>query len=91
MIRLPVLRFLISSLTVPQELNVVCGVLDAESSAMMSQYYTDISNCQKATFARWITTDADIDAEWDAYVAEIESYNLAGWLELKQQAYDLLH
>ena len=77
--------------TVPQEMNVVCGVLDAESSAMMSQYYTDISNCQKATFARWITTDADIDAEWDAYVAEIESYNLAGWLELKQQAYDLLH
>lgn len=77
--------------TVPQEMNFVGGALDTDSQALMSQYYTDISNCQKSTFARWITTDADIDAEWDAYVAEIESYNLADWLELKQQAYDLLH
>ncbi len=77
--------------TVPQELNVVTGNLDAEKTAMMNQYYTDIGNCQKATFARWVTTGADIDAEWDAYVAEIEGYNLEGWLELKQEAYDLLH
>ena len=77
--------------TVPQELNVVCGTLDSESTALMNQYYTDISNCQRSTFARWITTDADIDAEWDAFVDEINSYNLEGWLALKQQAYDLLH
>lgn len=77
--------------TVPQELNVVCGTLDSESTALMNQYYADISNCQRSTFARWITTDADIDAEWDAFVDEINSYNLEGWLALKQQAYDLLH
>lgn len=77
--------------TVPQELNYVGGTLDADSAALMSQYATDLDNCRKSTFARWITTDADIDAEWDAFVAEMESYNLAGWLELKQQAYDLIH
>jgi len=77
--------------TVPQELNFVGATLDADSAAMMSQYATDLNNCRNSTFARWITTDADIDAEWDAFVAEMESYNLAGWLELKQQAYDLLH
>lgn len=77
--------------TVPQELNYVGGTLDADSAALSSQYETDIENCRKSTFARWITTDADIDAEWDAFVAEIESYNLAGWLELCQQSYDLLH
>ena len=57
----------------------------------MNQYYTDIENCQKSTFARWITTDADIDAEWDGFVEEINGYNLADWLELKQQAYDLIN
>lgn len=77
--------------TIPQEMNVVCGTLDADSTALMDQYYTDISNCQKSTFARWITTDADIDAEWDAFVDEINGYNLEGWLALKQEAYDLVN
>ena len=77
--------------TVPQDLNFVGGTLDADSAALRSQYGTDIENCRKSTFARWITTNADIDAEWDAFVKEIEGYNLAGWLELNQQAYDLLH
>ena len=77
--------------TVPQDLNYVGGALDEEKTALMAQYYTDIGNCQKATFARWVTTDADIDAEWDAFVEEINSYNLEAWLELKQEAYDLIH
>lgn len=77
--------------TVPQSLNYVGGTLDTDSTALMNQYATDLNNCRVSTFARWITTGADIDAEWDAYVAEMEGYNLAGWLELKQQAYDMLH
>lgn len=77
--------------TVPQSMNYVGGTLDADSAALRSQYGTDINNCRKSTFARWITTDADIDAEWDAFVKEIESYNLKDWMELNQQAYDLLH
>lgn len=77
--------------TVPQSMNYVGGTLDADSAALRSQYGTDIENCRKSTFARWITTDADIDAEWDAFVKEIEGYNLEGWMELNQQAYDLLH
>lgn len=77
--------------TVPQEMNYVGATLDADSEALISEYYTDIANCRKETFARWITTDADIDAEWDAFVAETEKYKVSEWLSLKQQAYDRLH
>lgn len=77
--------------TVPQDMNFVGATRDTQSEALISEYYTDIANCRKETFARWITTDADIDAEWDAFVAETEKYKVNEWLALKQQAYDMLH
>jgi hypothetical protein len=39
---------------------------------------------------RWVTTNANIDAEWDAYVSKMKSLHEAEWLALKQKAYDLL-
>jgi putative aldouronate transport system substrate-binding protein len=77
--------------TVPQEMNFVGGTLDTDKEALRSQYATDIKNFQKETFARWITTNADIDAEWDAYVTQLQSYKLDDWLALQQEAYDLVH
>lgn len=68
----------------------VSTTLDANSEAMMKQYGTDIANYRKTTFARWITTDADIDAEWDEYVEKINELNVDEWLSYKQEAYDLL-
>lgn len=77
--------------TVPQEMNFVGGTLDTDKEALRSQYGTDIKNLQKETFARWITTGADIDAEWDAYVAQTQAFKLDEWLAIQQEAYDLVH
>jgi putative aldouronate transport system substrate-binding protein len=38
--------------------------------------------------ARFATGDVDIDAGWDDYLKELDNYNLARFLELKQAAYD---
>lgn len=77
--------------TVPQALNFVGGTLDVDKEALKSQYATDIKNLQKETFARWITTNADIDAEWDAYVSQMQAYKVEDWLALQQEAYDMIH
>ena len=57
---------------------------------MMNQYGTDINEFRRQTFATWITTNADIDAEWDSYVEQMYAFGLEDWLELKQAAYDLV-
>lgn len=68
----------------------LAGTLSEDDTTMMNQYGTDLGELRKQTFAAWITTGADIDAEWDAYVAQMEALGLADWLALKQQAYDML-
>ncbi len=77
--------------TVPTENNYVGANLDVDKTAAMNEYWTDIENYRKETWTNWITTDADIDAEWDAYVSGIEALHLADWLALKQESYDILH
>ncbi|MBQ7839591.1 MAG: extracellular solute-binding protein [Lachnospiraceae bacterium] len=66
----------------------ISAQLDADDQTLMNQLYTDLNGCRNETFARWITGQGDIDAEWDAYVAEMEAYGHSEWLELKQKAYD---
>ena len=66
------------------------GALDEDSMTMMNQYGTDINEFRRQTFATWITTNADIDAEWDSYVEQMYAFGLEDWLELKQAAYDLV-
>ncbi|GHU70421.1 ABC transporter substrate-binding protein [Clostridia bacterium] len=67
------------------------GSLDADSTAIMAQYDTDITNYRKQTIANWIMNSSDIRTEWDGYVAQMESLGLSDALQLKQQAYDLVH
>ena len=69
----------------------LAGALDEDSMVMMSQYATDLNEYRKQTFANWITTNADIDAEWDAYVNQMNALGLEDWLALKQEAYDLIN
>ena len=51
---------------------------------------TEIDNLRKTTFARWISTNADIEAEWDEYVQNMQDIGCEEWLSLKQRAYDML-
>lgn len=42
----------------------------------------------KEKMALWITGAADVDAEWEDYLAELEKIGLTRYLELTQEAYD---
>ena len=64
--------------------------LSADETSVMNAYNTDLTNERKQTFARWITTNANIDAEWDAYVARMNRLNIDNFIALKQKAYDLI-
>lgn len=68
----------------------VAGTLEEDDRIHMDELYADLKVYRQQTFARWITTNADIDAEWDAYVEEMMSFGHDEWLELKQKAYNLV-
>ena len=65
----------------------ISAQLDVDDQTLMNQLQTDLAGYRDETFARWITGQGDIDAEWDAYVEQMEAYGHSEWLELKQQAY----
>jgi putative aldouronate transport system substrate-binding protein len=64
--------------------------LNADETSLMNAYGTDLANERKQTFARWITTNANIDAEWDAYVLRMNRLHITEFIAFKQKAYDLL-
>jgi putative aldouronate transport system substrate-binding protein len=68
----------------------VAGSLSQDEEELMRVYNTDLTNLRKQTFARWITTNANIDAEWDAYAAGMSQLHINEFLALKQKAYDAM-
>ena len=69
--------------------NVFIGApLSTDEEELMRLYVTELNNYRKETFSRWITTNANIDAEFDAFVAGTRRLPLNEWLTLKQKAYD---
>jgi hypothetical protein len=65
------------------------AALSADEQEMMGLYATEINNLRSQTFARWITTNVNIEAEFDSFVAATRRLNLDEWLRLKQKAYDI--
>jgi hypothetical protein len=65
------------------------AALSGDDNVLMNAYGTDLTNERKETFARWISTNANIDAEWDAYVRRYNALHAAEWLALKQKSYDI--
>jgi putative aldouronate transport system substrate-binding protein len=59
----------------------------AEESSEMAQLQTDMVQYIERRGCEWII-NGKIDAEWDAYLAELERVGQARWLEIKQAAYD---
>ena len=63
--------------------------LSADEMVRLNSLATDLNNYRRETHARWITTNANIDAEWDAYVARMKALGADEWLALRQKTYDL--
>lgn len=55
-----------------------------------SDLASEIDNLRSTTFARWITGQGSIDAEWDDYVTKTYQLGLEEYLKLCQQGYDSL-
>jgi putative aldouronate transport system substrate-binding protein len=59
----------------------------AEESAEMAQLQTDMLQYIERKASEWIM-NGNIDAEWDAYIAELDRVGQQEWLQIKQTAYD---
>lgn len=47
-----------------------------------------LTTYMKQKYAQWLTGEADVDAEWEDYLAQLEKLGLSRYLELTQDAYD---
>ena len=47
---------------------------------------TDINTYVKSKIAQWVSGEADVNAEWDAYCAQLEAYGLSELTEIHQRA-----
>ena len=68
--------------------NVSTG--DDDLDQRRSDLAVAIDNLRSTTLARWITGQGDIDAEWDAYVEQMNSLGLEEYLSLCQMSYDTI-
>ena len=59
----------------------------AEESADMIQLQTDIRAYIERKMSEWII-NGKVDAEWDAYLTEIDRAGLPKWISINQAAYD---
>jgi putative aldouronate transport system substrate-binding protein len=70
----------------PFDLNSL--VLTEDESDTYNDAWTDINAYIVESTAKFITGDADIAAEWDNYIAELESMGLQDVIDVYQAAYD---
>jgi putative aldouronate transport system substrate-binding protein len=60
----------------------------SDEAAELGTLQTDLVTYVKNQLARWISGDGNIDAEWNAYLRELDAIGLPRYLELKQAIYD---
>ncbi len=59
-----------------------------EEYDLMASYETDIVSYVKEMFALWVTGERDVDADWDSYIAELESLGVKEYIAAYQAYYD---
>ena len=59
-----------------------------EESTERAALYADISTCVKENTAKFISGALDIEENWDAYIAELETSGIERAIEITQAAYD---
>ncbi|WP_099204535.1 extracellular solute-binding protein [Scatolibacter rhodanostii] len=62
--------------------------MTSEENEELSILQNDIMTYSKNKLAEWISGEADVNAEWDSYLAELDKIGVSRWVELKQQIYD---
>ena len=62
--------------------------MTTEAAEEEGRIASDILTYANQKVAQFAIGDADIDAEWDSFVADLESMNIGRCIELEQEAYD---
>jgi putative aldouronate transport system substrate-binding protein len=60
----------------------------SDEASELSILQTEIVTYTKTQLARWVSGDGNINAEWDAYLRELDIIGLPRYLEMKQAIYD---
>lgn len=60
----------------------------ADETSEYADLFTNISTYVTNSTAQFITGTMDLEADWDAYVKTLDSYNVARFVELMQQGYN---
>jgi putative aldouronate transport system substrate-binding protein len=64
-------------------------VFTEEQASELTDLEVTILDYVNQMAARFITGDADIDSEWDTYVKTLDDMNLARFIEIYQEAYEI--
>ncbi|AIQ39553.1 ABC transporter substrate-binding protein [Paenibacillus sp. FSL R5-0912] len=59
-----------------------------EDTNTLAMNQANINNITDQKWANWLTTKANIESEWDAYVASVNSSGLEQNLQIRQKAYE---
>lgn len=70
---------------------IYTALANCSTKAERSTLITDINNYHKIAYTQFINGELDIDADFDAYVAELEKIGLDRLLEIEQAAYDRMY
>ena len=62
--------------------------MNSEDASQRSLLETTIIDTQKEAMVQFITGSRDIESEWEAYKASLESVGLSEYLQILQKAYD---
>ena len=62
--------------------------MEADEADEISFIEADLLPFTRSMQARWIAGESDIDADWDQYLRDLDSYGLQRWLEIRQQVYN---
>ena len=58
---------------------------------IISDIYTPIKSYVEECWALFVTGEMDIDAQWDEYIATLESMGLAEAIQATQSCYDRMN
>lgn len=62
---------------------------DGDALEELALLQTDLKNAVKMAEAEFVMGVKSIDTDWDAYLANLESYGLSRFLQISQEQYDL--
>ncbi len=60
--------------------------IDPENAAKLSEYKVSITDYINQKTAQWISGQADVNAEWDEYCAQLDKLGLQEYIKIRQEA-----